>query len=66
MSVNIQIPQKLIDWAHEVDRYYDGDLQNVDSADWLRNVNRLNQNIANEVQRVVSEQVPRRESAALD
>lgn len=59
---NIQISQQLVDWAHELDRYYFGDLQQADSADWLRNVDRLNQQIVSEFRRVVSEQLPRPES----
>lgn len=62
---NIPITQQLIEWAYELERYYYGDLEDADSADWLRNVNELNQKIANEVRWAIVD-ASRRESAALD
>lgn len=58
MTHQITISQELVEWAHELRRYYCGDLQYCDSKEWLTNVNKLNQQIASEVYHKVCDQFP--------
>lgn len=58
MTHQITISQELVEWAHELRRYYYGDLQHCDSKEWLTNVNKLNQQIASEVSHKVCDQLP--------
>lgn len=58
MSHQITISQNLVYWAGELDRYYYGDLKDMDQGEWLKAVDRLNAKIANELRRHIFEQVP--------
>lgn len=58
MKYQIEINQKLVEWAYELDRYNYGDLRDLEAYEWLRQVRRIHQNMAQEVKRNIFEQVP--------
>lgn len=62
----INISQDLVDLSVELRRYYYGDFQNVDSDEWVKNVDRLNLQIANLLMGVVFDQVQQVAGVALD
>lgn len=57
MQKTIQINQYIIELVAKQARYYTGDLQHLDSAQWLKEVNHLNNQIANEFKHLYLTQI---------
>lgn len=57
--MKISIDGQLVEWALELERYYSGDLEHCDSHVWMREVTRLNNQLAHKVRRLILEQVAR-------
>lgn len=66
MKHQVNISQHLVDLSVELRRYYYGDFQNIDSDEWVKNVDRLNLQIANLLMGVVFDQVQQVAGVALD
>lgn len=49
MKNKIELNKYIIDLINEQSRYYTGDLEHLESAEWLKKVNHLNNQIANEL-----------------
>lgn len=56
MKTTIQINPYITDLVKELERYYFGDLEDLESKQWLREVEHLNKRIANELMHLYREQ----------
>ncbi|MEM3789165.1 MAG: hypothetical protein QXN95_04795 [Candidatus Bathyarchaeia archaeon] len=60
MKHKIELNNYIIDLVKELQRYYSGgDLEDLESCQWLREVKFLNKRIANEVMHLTNEQISR-------